>query len=449
MPSTSDKKHARAVMDRHEGVKYTEALRFVTQLKEMRERIESRAAFGMDPIIEWDPKDPAWKNEEMRRFFALDESGTAGLDANPQPEKLDPLRTAVRGRIVDSATAKAHLEEQQKSLDDQAYVILDEWHELRGGVGAKVIEDAARRLREDAWHKQDLEKLRSSMLLQSPEDLGTEDMGPMILGAPAPGHGKRMDLLQRSLKARWASSTVTVGRDVDRDLPAMFVPLRNALVAGSAGSGATVACRMIAASALDQGFNLSIVDPKTPGEYAGIARRGHSRVKQLRDASSQSPTHAEVVAFVRSIEPGSARRPRLVIFDSILEHVVPTRSGGDADPDEVLPDPGRAGWLAHLFDLMEDPHTGVVLRAQQLRPSGAPKGMLERIGVRILMGTAATLHLATVFDVAGRATGDLPTPPPFGDARIRGEGLLWDGSTFRRFRVPWIAREEGSARQGL
>lgn len=72
MTSTSDKRHARAIMARHEGVKYTEALRFVAELKELRERDESREAFGMGTIIEQDPLGPAWKNEEIRRFLATD-----------------------------------------------------------------------------------------------------------------------------------------------------------------------------------------------------------------------------------------------------------------------------------------------------------------------------------------------------------------------------------------
>ncbi|MGP5291943.1 hypothetical protein ACTXL6_17950 [Brachybacterium tyrofermentans] len=94
MTSTSDKKLARAIVDRHDGVKYTEALRFVARLKEMRERNESRAAFGVSPVIEVDPKRSDWELEETRRFFG-----------HPVPAQVEILRGG-HGRLDPFAFAR-------------------------------------------------------------------------------------------------------------------------------------------------------------------------------------------------------------------------------------------------------------------------------------------------------------------------------------------------------
>lgn len=126
MTSTSDKKLARAIVDRHEDVKYTEALRFVAQLKEMRERNESRTAFGATPVIEVDPMGPRWKFDETRRFFST-ESGSTFL----------PASVSVRGEISDSAEARECIRESQAKLGERkvagresagGVLMLDEWH---------------------------------------------------------------------------------------------------------------------------------------------------------------------------------------------------------------------------------------------------------------------------------------------------------------------------------
>ncbi|UQN30508.1 hypothetical protein [Brachybacterium kimchii] len=202
MPSTSDKKLARAIMGRHEGVKYTEALRFVAELKEMRERNESRIALGAAPVIELDPQGSAWKIEESRRYFVtpgdprivikLDEvhhlSGgreaftswfeaiqraarVASGQARDEERRLALTRalmqTSVRSKIMGPDEAREALREQRGTLREQAEgrkdsgpgaPMFDEWHVMahasrsrrRFGEMQRAVRAASSESRDDA-----------------------------------------------------------------------------------------------------------------------------------------------------------------------------------------------------------------------------------------------------------------------------------------------------------
>ncbi|MCZ4326775.1 hypothetical protein [Brachybacterium paraconglomeratum] len=165
MPSTSDKKHARAIMARHDGVKYTEALRFVAELKEMRERNESRAALGLDPVVTIDPKGPAWKPAEAHRFLAAD--GTCGLRiARSVAETHEP-----------ACYAPPEATDADQGPAGNESLLLDEWHHVTGVTGSGKtflawFDEVQRASRVASGRDQDAERLRQKtrMLLQSTED---------------------------------------------------------------------------------------------------------------------------------------------------------------------------------------------------------------------------------------------------------------------------------------
>jgi len=198
MTSTSDKKLAREIMDRHEGVKYTEALRFVARLKDMRERNESRAAFGVSPVIKFDPMGPDWELEETRRFFG---------EPIPTPVKfgggrLDPLRFA-DGRVQVRA-----LLEEQKASDREGTggdMGLDEWHVVaNAGQKNPLFEEALRAARFASYRDRVAGRLQKRMrgLTQSMSDFN------LILGRPGAEKQSRLLELQLEMEKRGQSTYV-------------------------------------------------------------------------------------------------------------------------------------------------------------------------------------------------------------------------------------------------
>lgn len=185
MSSTSDKNLARAIMQRHDDVRYTEALRFVGKLKEMRERNESRVALGAPPVVEVDPLDPAWKVEETARFFSVG-------------ARTDPVE--LRGVEAQRSTS----------------VGLDEWHDVSGCREAYLsqfgeIQRAARRASGRARDEADRRRMRA--LLQYPQD-HNDAFGPD--GQPDPAE-YRMAHFEAVLgspgawKSRWLAERLAEG----------------------------------------------------------------------------------------------------------------------------------------------------------------------------------------------------------------------------------------------
>ena len=195
MTSTSDKRHARAIMARHEGVKYTEALRFVAELKELRERSESREAFGMGTIIEQDPLGPAWKNEEIRRFLATDGGRSLAEIDESVPTSWQPDDEAFAAR-------RKHPETGGQTGE---LIELDELHALRKGAATGFLSWSSQVCHHPEGRERSVGADKPLGLpLQSVKDVDDETMGRVLLGLP--GHKRPMKALRRSLHA-WQNAT--------------------------------------------------------------------------------------------------------------------------------------------------------------------------------------------------------------------------------------------------
>src|SRR5699024_3460475 len=190
MTSTSDKRHARAIMARHEGVKYTEALRFVAELKELRERSESREAFGMGTIIEQEPLGPLIKTVEARRSLATD-GGRALADIDESvPTSWQPDDEAFAAR-------RKHPEPGGQTGE---LIELDELHALRKGAATGFLSWSSQVCHQPEGRERSVGADKPLGLpLHSVKDVDDETMGRVLLGLP--GHKRAMKALRRSLHA--------------------------------------------------------------------------------------------------------------------------------------------------------------------------------------------------------------------------------------------------------
>lgn len=143
-------------------------------------------------------------------------------------------------------------------------------------------------------------------------------------------------------------------------VPTQFDLAQNLIIGGCPGTGATFTIRTLAAHGANQGWNVHHIhfnqDAHDPVRYAPLPGVVEHAPSVLNPAHVRHEEHLKWA--LANVRPGTPQRPTLLLIDDFL--ALPDTEGA------LAPWPGNGGWGNRLVRLMQDQHTGVVLRARAM-----------------------------------------------------------------------------------
>lgn len=229
----------------------------------------------------------------------------------------------------------------------------------------------------------------------------------------------RIKSMARSMQERNPEMNYTTALREVADAPIISQMSTNLAVCGYAGSGASVALHWIAADMLTRGWDVTMLGLKEPLS-PWLAERVQGNSYLLHNSPNPERDYIEAL---KTVEPGTEDRPRLLVLDNFAYVSCGDRSFGDSPLVQY-------GGEQHFLDLLrKEPYTCVAVRLQRLTTNFVPPLWRANLCNVLWMGAMSTMDAQFHFHEG---------LDEIGWNRPRGSGVLktFDNNLIRMVRIP-------------